>query len=162
MNEALGWKLEKIPNRNSIENWVKKSGYSIYKEPAYAKPEEEYAQTIDESMMPGSEKMLLSLGVNAEKQSDVPLKRTDVRVLDISVASSWNSKGIKAVLAATQKKAGKPPLYVIGDNDTKLNRAIREGNHVHVRDIGHTMALQVDRLYGEDKHFKACTKRLPV
>ncbi|OAV63872.1 hypothetical protein Barb6_03492 [Bacteroidales bacterium Barb6] len=57
-------------------------------------------------MMSGSDKMLLSLGVNAEKKSDVPLRRSDVRVLDISVASSWNSTGIKAVLAATKKKEG--------------------------------------------------------
>ncbi|OAV64703.1 hypothetical protein Barb4_03898 [Bacteroidales bacterium Barb4] len=35
LNEVFGWKPEKIPNRNSIENWVKKSGYSIYKELAH-------------------------------------------------------------------------------------------------------------------------------
>ncbi|OAV68082.1 hypothetical protein Barb6XT_01182 [Bacteroidales bacterium Barb6XT] len=42
-------------------------------------------------MMPGSEKILLSLGVKAERQSDVPLNMSDVKVLDISVASSRNS-----------------------------------------------------------------------
>ncbi|OAV66898.1 hypothetical protein Barb4_02707 [Bacteroidales bacterium Barb4] len=84
MNESFGWKLKKVPNRNSIENWVRKSGYSIYKELAYTNPEEEHAQTTDESMMPGSEKMLLSLDIGA----DIPLRRSDVKVLDISVASS--------------------------------------------------------------------------
>ncbi|OAV75565.1 hypothetical protein Barb7_00809 [Bacteroidales bacterium Barb7] len=158
MNESFGWKLKKVPNRNGIENRLKKSGYSICKEPAYAGPEEEHAQTTDEGMMPGSDKMLPSLGVNAEKKSDVPLRRSDVRVSDISVASGWNGTGIRAVLAATEKKEGKPPPYVISDNDTKLNGAIRESNCVHVRDIGHTMALPVERQYGKDKRFKACTK----
>ncbi|OAV63558.1 hypothetical protein Barb6XT_03120 [Bacteroidales bacterium Barb6XT] len=158
MNESFGWKLKKIPDRNSIENWVKKSGYSIYTEPAYTNPEEEYAQTTDESMMPGSEKMLLSPGIGAEKKSDIPLGRSDVKVLDISAASSWNGTGIKAVLSATEKKEGKPSLYVISDNDTKLNKAIRESNHVHIRGIGHSMALPAEKPYGEDKHFKACTK----
>lgn len=109
INESFGWKLEKIPGRNSIENWVKKSGYSIYKEPGYANSEEEYAQIIDESMMLGSEKMPVSLGENAEKKSDIPLKTSDVKVLNISVAPSWNSARIKAVLAATEKKKGSLP-----------------------------------------------------
>ncbi|OAV65218.1 hypothetical protein Barb4_03513 [Bacteroidales bacterium Barb4] len=114
MNEVFGWKPEKIPSRNSIENRVKKSGYGIYKEPAYAGAEEEHAQTTDESMMPGSEKMLLSWGVRAERQFDVPLNMSDVKVL--------------------------------------------ESNHVHIHDIGHTTALPVEKLYGDDRHFKAYTK----
>ncbi|OAV70079.1 hypothetical protein Barb6XT_00115 [Bacteroidales bacterium Barb6XT] len=129
-----------------------------YHEPAYTNPEEEHAQTTDESMMPGSEKMLPSSGIGAEKKSDVPLGRSDVKVLDISAASGWNGTGIKAVLSATEKKEGKPSLHAISDNDTKLNGAIRESNHVHVRDTGHSMALPAEKPYGEDKHFKACTK----
>ncbi|OAV64082.1 hypothetical protein Barb4_04440 [Bacteroidales bacterium Barb4] len=61
-------------------------------------------------MMPGSEKMLLSLGAGAERQSDVPLNMSDVKVSDISVASSRNGTGIKTVPAATQKETGRPPL----------------------------------------------------
>ncbi|OAV66486.1 hypothetical protein Barb6XT_01913 [Bacteroidales bacterium Barb6XT] len=109
-------------------------------------------------MMPGGEKMLLSPGIGAERKSDVPLGRSDVRVLDISAASSWNGTGIKAVLSATERKEGKPSLHAISDSDTKLNGAIRESSHVHVRDTGHTMALPAEKPYGEDKHFKACTK----
>ncbi|OAV64684.1 hypothetical protein Barb6XT_02718 [Bacteroidales bacterium Barb6XT] len=160
LNEVFGWKPEKIPHRNGIENWVKKSGCSICKEPAYAGAEEEHARITDKSMMSGSEKMPMSLGARAERQSDVPLNMSDVKVPDISVASRRNSTGIKTVPAATQKKTGKPPLYVISDNDTKLNGAIRESNHVPIRDIGHTMALPVEKQYGKDKHFKACTKAI--
>ncbi|OAV68657.1 hypothetical protein Barb6XT_00890 [Bacteroidales bacterium Barb6XT] len=109
-------------------------------------------------MMPGGEKMLPSPGIGAERKSDVPLGRSDVKVLDIWAASNWNGTGIKAVLSATEKKEGKPSLHAISDNDTKLNGAMRESSHVHVRDTGHTMALPAKKPYGEDKHFKACTK----
>ncbi|OAV70085.1 hypothetical protein Barb6XT_00121 [Bacteroidales bacterium Barb6XT] len=160
LNEVFDWKPEKIPSRNCIENRVKKSGYSICKEPAYAGAEEEHARITDESMMPGSEKMLLSLGVRTERQSDVPLNMSDVKVLDISAASSRNGIGIKAVPAATQKKTGRPPLYVMSNNDIKLNRAIRESKQVHIRNIGHTTAFPVEKQYGKDKHFKACTKAI--
>jgi hypothetical protein len=44
LNHLLGWKLEKISGRNSIENRVKKSGYSIYQEPLQTKPTEHYAE----------------------------------------------------------------------------------------------------------------------
>ncbi|OAV67110.1 hypothetical protein Barb6XT_01628 [Bacteroidales bacterium Barb6XT] len=129
MNESFGWKLKKIPDRNSIENWVKKSGYSINKELAYTNPEEEHAQTTDESMMPGSGKMQLSLGIGAEKKSDVPLGRSDVKVLDISAASGWNSTGIKAVLSATEKKEGRPSLTK-ATAGVKVREAMRETGYL--------------------------------
>ncbi|OAV73011.1 hypothetical protein Barb6_00638 [Bacteroidales bacterium Barb6] len=37
---------------------------------------------------------------------------------------------------------------------------VLESNHVHIRDIGHTTALPVEKQYGKDKHFKACTKAI--
>ncbi|OAV70715.1 hypothetical protein Barb6_01650 [Bacteroidales bacterium Barb6] len=49
---------------------------------------------------------------------------------------------------------------MISDNDAKLNGAVRESNHVHIRDIGHTMALPVEKQYGKDNHFKAYTKAI--
>ncbi|OAV63873.1 hypothetical protein Barb6_03493 [Bacteroidales bacterium Barb6] len=47
---------------------------------------------------------------------------------------------------------------MISDNDTKLKKAIRESNCVHIRDIGHTIALPVEKQYGKDKQFKTYTK----
>lgn len=56
--------------------------------------------------------MLVSQGVNTEKQSDVPVKRSDVKVLDISVSPGWNGTDIKAFLAATEKKEGSLPVVI--------------------------------------------------
>jgi predicted transcriptional regulator len=86
----------------------------------------EYAQIVDESMMLGSEKMLLSLGVEAEKVDNNALQHNDVKVLNISVANKWNSETVKEHLEETEKKVGHRPLYSISDNDSKLIKAFRE------------------------------------
>ena len=41
-------------------------------------------------MQIGSKKLLLSLGVQADKSDELPLKFNDVEIFDISVAKSWN------------------------------------------------------------------------
>jgi hypothetical protein len=162
LNELMGWGFKDIPCANSIENWVKKSGFNIYHSPE--KPEtsktKAYAEIIDESMMLGSEKMLLTLGIDAEKETEGALSRRDISVLNISVASGWNSASIKEEMEETEKKMGQAPLYVVSDNDSKLNKAIKEKSYIHIRDIGHTMALLIERVYKEAKDFKEYTSCL--
>lgn len=161
LNNMLNWNLDRIPCANTIENWVKKSGYSIYHEPFFETgQEQEYALIVDESMMLGNEKLLLTLGINAQKSKNSALKRTDVKVLDISVASRWNSEAIKEVLQKTETRIGKPPLYVVSDNDSKLTKAIRERDCIHIRDISHTLALQVEQIYKNEEDFKQYAKAL--
>jgi hypothetical protein len=162
LNEYLGWGFKDIPCANSIENWVKKSGYAIYHSPKKSETAKTkaYAEIIDESMMLGSEKMVLTLGTDAEKKTEKALSRRDVSVLNISVASGWNSESIKKVLEETEKKTGQAPAYVVSDNDSKLGKAIREKAYIHIRDIGHTMALPVEQAYKESEDFKAYTRCL--
>ncbi|MFV0506529.1 MAG: hypothetical protein ACK5L5_07450 [Bacteroidales bacterium] len=85
--------------------------------------------------------MLLTLGVPADKQSEQPLKRNDVEVLDISVESSWNADKIGAIFDKIENENGKSPSYVVADNDQKIRKAIENKGYVHVRDISHTAAL---------------------
>jgi len=120
----------------------------------------EYATIIDESMMLGSEKMLITLGVDAEKTNNNALQYSDIKVLNISVDEKWNSEKIKENLVETEKKVGHCPLYSISDNDTKLRKALRENGRKWIRDIGHTIALLIEKVYGEDVNFKEFTKYL--
>jgi hypothetical protein len=66
---------------------------SLYKEPACEITKDDYALIVDESMMIGSEKMLLTLGVKAAHQGKA-LSHNDVEVVGISVRPSWNSQSI--------------------------------------------------------------------
>jgi len=160
LNNFFKLGLERTPCANSIENWVKKSGYHIYHQNPSDFSEKNYATIVDESMMLGSEKMLLTLGVEAEKTNDNALKHNDIKVLNISVAEKWNSESVKENLKETEKKVGHSSLYSISDNDTKLRKAFRERGSLWIRDIGHTIALLIEKVYGEDACFKELTKNL--
>jgi hypothetical protein len=160
LNDFFGLGLERIPCANSIENWVKKSGYSIYHQSPAAFSDKEYAEIVDESMMLGSEKMLLTLGVAADKIGDNALQHSDIKVLNISVADKWNSETVKESLEETEKKVGHRPLYSVSDNDSKLRKAFRELGYTWIRDIGHTMARLIEQVYGEEKDFKEFSKNL--
>ncbi|OAV63597.1 hypothetical protein Barb6XT_03106 [Bacteroidales bacterium Barb6XT] len=105
--KPLSGKPEKIPDRNRESD--KEERCSIYKELVHANPKNEYTRITDEGRMSGRGKMPVSWGVNAEKQFDIPLKTSDVKVLNISVSPCWNGTGIKAFLAAMEKKEGSLP-----------------------------------------------------
>ena len=160
LNERLKWGLTDIPSMGSIKNWVEKSGYSIYKEPSLKHQEDDYAIVTDESMMIGSEKMLLTLGMKANKDKDSALVLQDVEVLDISVERSWNAEKIADVFANVEDKLKKEPSYVVSDNACTISKAIRTQGYKHIRDVGHTLAMFIERKYKNDTSFKAYTKAL--
>jgi hypothetical protein len=68
----------------------------------------EYAQIIDESMMIGSEQLLLTLGVPAAHQGR-PLNCGDVSISDMAVAGSWNGESIGRRLIKPSEAAGHAP-----------------------------------------------------
>jgi hypothetical protein len=160
LNERFHWKLESIPSTGSIKNWVEKCGYSIYNEPLTQSYDEDYAIITDESMMVGSEKMLLTLGVKAEKKDKQTLSFQDLNFLDISVKQSWNSEKITKVLTKVEDKIGKAPSYVLSDNASTITKAVREKGLVHIPDISHTLAMYIERKYKNDESFIGFTKAL--
>ena len=90
LNTQFHLGLEEIPCHNSVKNWVEKSGYYAYTHSELKLSECPYGSIIEESMQIGSEKLLLSLGVKADKTDELPLTMNDVEILDISVERSWN------------------------------------------------------------------------
>ena len=81
----------------------------------------------DESMMIGSQKMLLTLGVKAGHRGK-PISHSDVEVLGMSVRSSWNSQAVCSELKEASKQVNHPPLYVISDNASIMNQGINKFN----------------------------------
>jgi hypothetical protein len=160
LNERFQWKLESIPSIGSIKNWVEKCGYSIYNEPLTQYSKDAYAVITDESMMVGSEKMLLTLGIKAEKKKKQTLSFQDINVLDISVERSWNSEKISKVLTEIEDKIGKAPSYVLSDNASTITKAVRDEGFVHIPDISHSLAMFIERKYKNDESFIAFTKAI--
>jgi hypothetical protein len=159
LNELLGWDLKEIPHRNSIENWVKKCGLSIYKEPESEKDGEDYALIVDESMMMGSQKMLLSLGAKAQHDGS-PLSHSDVKVLGLSVRSSWNSEAVCKEMKSVSCRLNHPAEYVISDNASVMNKSIRDFDLPHIRDVSHTLGMFMERVYKKCEEFNAYMKEL--
>jgi len=160
LNNKLQWGLEEVPCYVSIKNWVEKSGYLIYCDSELRTQSSDYATIVDESMMIGSEKLLLTLGVKSDKTDARPLIFNDVDVLDISVQKSWNSTSIAAVFTKIEEKMGRFPAYVISDNASTITKAIRDKSYIHIRDVSHTMSMFVERQYKNDVSFIAFTKEI--
>jgi len=55
---------------------------------------------------------------------------------------------------------GKSPTYVISDNASTFNKAIRESGYPHIRDVSHSFALITKRIYENNEQFKSFTKAL--
>jgi hypothetical protein len=153
MNDAFDGLLGKIPCYNTIENWIKKCGLSIYETSGVPLQGTEYAEVIDESMMIGSEKLLLTLGVPAKHQGR-PLDCADVSVLGIAIASSWNGEGVAAQLLKSSEKVGHNPEYVISDNASIMNKGVRCAGMNHQHDISHSLGMFLERAYKEKSDFK--------
>jgi SAM-dependent methyltransferase len=152
--------LKDIPCPNSIKGWIEKSGYYTYTHSELKSSHIPYAGIVDESMQIGSEKLLLSLGVKADKTDELPLRMNDVEILDISVAKSWNSGLICNRLKEIEENMGVAPDYVISDNASIMNKGIRDSSLIHLRDVGHTLAMFLERQYKDASDFLSFMKDL--
>lgn len=94
-NEFFDGFLGEIPCYTTIMNWVKKCGLKTYETVGESLQDIEYAQIVHESIMIGNEKLLLTLAVSAKHQGR-PLNCTDISVLDMAIAKSWNGVNIGA------------------------------------------------------------------
>jgi len=157
INETLDGIIGSIPCYNTIENWVKKCGLEVYETSGVPLQDIEYAGVIDESMMIGSEKLLLTLGVPAEHQGR-PLNCSDVCVLDIAIADSWNGEGVAAQLGKASEKVGHNPKYIISDNASIMNKGVRCAHMSHQHDISHSLGMYLERAYKEQSDFKEYVK----
>lgn len=156
-NEVFNDFLGKIPSYTTILNWIKKCGLQVYESAGESLRDTDYALIVDESMMIGSEKLLLTLAVPASHQGR-PLNCTDVTVLDMSIAKSWNGEGIGLQLEKASRKVGKNPDYVLSDNASIMNKGVRCAKMIHHHDISHSLGMYLKRAYNNQPDFKEFIK----
>ena len=153
INEVFEDVLGKIPCYNTVDNWVKKCGLKTYEESGRVFKDINYAEIVDESMMIGEEKLLLTIGVPASHQKR-PLKSDDVQILDIAVSKSWNGEAVGKQLKKAAQKVGHLPEYVISDNASIMTKGVREAKMKHQRDISHSLGMYLERIYKNQDDFK--------
>jgi hypothetical protein len=160
INQEFHLGLEESPSYNSINNWKQKSGYFIYNNPEIASKELDYGLIIDESIQIGREKALFTLGVSANKVSGQALSMNDIEILDMSVSPSWNGELISKNLNATTDRLHARAAYVVSDNACIMNKGVRDSGLVHLHDVGHTLAMFLERQYKHSEDFVSFTKAL--
>lgn len=110
-------------------------------------------------MMIGSEKLLPVFAVPAEHHGH-PLQLDDIRVIGFNVQPGWIAQTVHETLESNILTIGKKPKYVITDNDYKMRKAVALSDYTWHRDISHTLAMFMERVYKHDTEFVAFNKRM--
>jgi hypothetical protein len=140
----------RIPSHNSIRNWLCKSGYHRVK--IGQQQGGIYVIYVDESIVFGSEKVLLILGVRLENiPTDRAVNHGDMEVLYVGFSTEWKAEHIEVELAKIA--LNKQILYVVSDEGTNLRKAYLSCKYTHVEDCTHILANHLKRIYGEDETF---------
>lgn len=156
INEMFSLNQTCLPSYTSIRNWILKAGLSLYEEdPVY---EGDYMEIIDESMMVGGEKLLLTLTADAQKRTNGSLVKSNMRATGIAISQSWNATSIQKELTKIENKADKAPLYAVSDNAGTLALAIKGKEYTHILDLSHTTGMLLERIYKNDPDYTTFSK----
>lgn len=151
---ALGLSV-RLPSHSTIRNWLCKGG--LHRIETTASVGGEYVVYVDESIVFGSEKILLLLGVRAEKiPTTRALTHSDMEVLYVGANVEWKSEHIEAELVKIAKK--KPILYAVSDEGNNLCGAYKSFKCTHIADCTHVLANHLKRLYEKDADFEEFRK----
>lgn len=157
-NEVLGGQCGKVPCYNTVENWVKKLGLSVYENDA--KPtNKKHALIIDESIMVNREKLLLLLSIPAD-HLERPLRHEDVTVVGMKTASGFKGEDVRQEIEKCVKSIGTKPEYVISDQAHNLTNGISQSGVTHHIDISHAMGTCLKHAYGDRTDFQKLTETL--
>lgn len=158
-NEVLEGKCGTVPCYNTVENWMKKLGLSVYENDRKPCSGKKYAMVIDESIMINSEKLLLILGIPAKHQGRA-VKHEDVTVISMNVGHSFTGDDINQKISDSSKEIGKDPEYIISDQGPNLTKGIAKSGLSHHVDISHAMGTCLKHAYGKQDDFVALTQLL--
>lgn len=157
-SEVLGENFEKSPCYNTVENWIKKLGLSVYQDDQPCKGKK-FAMIMDESIAINGQKLLLALAIPSEHQ-DRPVKHEDVTVLNMTVGANFKGEDIENKISEVTISAGSEPQYVISDNAHNLVRGILDSGYVHYADISHSMGVILKKVYEKQPDFVELTTLL--
>lgn len=159
ISKCFGGKLGKVPCYNTVENWVKKLGLSVYEEDRKTKSDQKYAMVIDESIMINREKLFLLLGIPAEHQGH-PVNHGDVTILHMEAGAQFTGGDVCKNIQKVSTNVGNKPEYIVSDQGHNLVNGIGKSGIPSVSDISHAMGNMVKHRYGESDDFKGLTTLL--
>lgn len=158
-NEVYDGILGEIPCANTIDIWTRKCGLDTYARNAEELRDREYCEIMDESMMIGSNKLVLTLAAPAEHLQR-PLTHSDVAVIGIDTAESFNAEKIRQTAVKSAAKVGHAPEYVITDNAKAMIKGVSDAGYRRHADITHTLGVFLERTYKDEEDFKEFCKQM--
>lgn len=146
---------ERIPSHTTIRNWLCKGG--LHRIESGKSVSGEYVVYVDESIVFGSEKILLILGIPVDKiPQDRAVIHSDMEVLFVGANTEWKAEHIEAELKIIAQK--KQIIYTLSDEGNNLRKAYKSMNYTHIEDCTHILANHLKRLYSTDADFEAFRK----
>lgn len=148
--------IEKVNNQSpshvTIRNWTLKLGYYELFHPI--EKADDWIILLDHSIQFGQEKILVVLGI---RESDFlkirrPLVYNDLKTLHIANKKTWNGELVKSELENIETKIGKIK-YAVGDYGSDLRKGLFLLGKIHIHDLSHLIALDIEKLYKNDQRF---------
>lgn len=145
----------RTPSHTTIRNWLCKSGY--YRIGENQNQGGDYVLYVDESIVFGSEKILLILGVSLNKiHKSKALSHADMNVLYVGSSQEWKGLAIEKELLKIAKN--KEIKYIVSDQGSNLRKAYKSLNYIHIEDCTHILANYLKHIYEKDSDFEAFRK----
>ena len=157
--EVFEGKCGKVLCYNTVENWMKKLGLSVYENDRTPCRGGKYAVVVDESIFISSEKLLLLLGIPVRHKGE-PVKYEDVTVISMKVGKAFNGDNIKQEIEEAARKAGSSLEYVVNDQAHNLTNGVAKSGIAQHIDISHPMGTILKKAYDKQADFVAFTKQL--
>ena len=151
---ALGMTM-RLPSHNTIRNWLCKGGF--YRLETSKPVSGNYVVYVDESIVFGSEKILLIIGVPlANIPTTRALTHSDMEVLYVGANTEWKAEHIEAELEEIAKR--KTIIYTVSDEGNNLCKAYKSLKYTHIEDCTHILANYLKKMYDKDSDFEAFRK----
>ncbi len=151
MNHMLHGVFGDIPAHTTIRTWLAKLGLDVIKHKRMSL-DKAYAIIMDASISVNGQQMLLALKIPADHTGKA-LTHADEEVVGMAVASSWPSEKVKEFCEEITEEQGKIPSYYLTDNGSNLSNAVSAIGVPHHRDISHSFALYLKKIYENDDEF---------
>jgi len=160
--DAYGLKKEITPGHDSIRDWAKRLGIAaMNKGREQIRRAKKRVIMVDHSMQFGNEKLMVVLGLDAVKlpEPGQALRREDMVVLEIKVASKWNTEDMLREYRSIHERLG-PIRQILIDGASELQNGAKsyaEWANLDVvvqRDATHYAATQMKSTLGKDEKFQ--------
>lgn len=161
INLVLGNPVADLPSHQTVLDWVKKCGLSVYEKNRGGTSLDKlsYSIIMDNSITIGGEDLHVELAAPAVHPGHA-LKHSDVDVLKMSVGEKWNKQMISAELSDTIRRTGSSPRYVVSDNGRVMLGALSDLNLPGHRDISHTFGMFLEQVYGHDREYSELVRAI--